>query len=389
MAVSIERAESARGGHTIVVGSAAVVLLVGLALVALPGCGGYDDAAAVDEATKEGDSKAEAEPQAGFATPQEAFEALKTAEQAQDWAAQLAAHTPDSQERIVGSVAQAAVMFGDLTGKKAQIADLLKKHGVDPSTIKESPSTMLPGDLGKKPPGKDDIARMFQKMAKRQRELGAAIKDRSAFYVELMTLMEEGSESWPGSTLALSPGPDADAGEEQVADAKRARAEAKLVDVQIRDDFARAKQEIAYREQTLKLPVYFQRMDGRWFIHQPEMAEAMQMGPPRIEIKARIDGHEKVYLHPDRMEWEHLQWSWPAGVTVNGTKWNPQKSRTFDLEPGIRWAMRFVDFHQAQFYRIKGRGKVVLFKADDHLVAVFQDPEPGADDYEILIFFED
>lgn len=382
----------------IVGGSAVAVLLIGLTIFMMAGSGGSDGTAASNGAAGQADS--DAKELGGFATPEEAFDAFKKAMLAKDWASHLAVHTPESQERIVGGLAYTAIMFSQFSDSKPEITELLKKHGVGESMLKAQPSDMRPGDFKE----------MFQKIQQQQRQLAAAVKDKSTFYIEMMALLEKGGTEWaeklPG--MSSSPGKNAEQAREE---AERARAEAKLVDVQISGDTAEGKQALPWRGRTMNLPVYFRRIDGRWYIHQPGMAEAMEMGKqigqsiaqrmakedqtagqegsPRLEIKARIDGQEKVYIHSDRIQWEHVSWSWPTKVTINGAQWDPQKTQTFNLEAGLRTAMRNVNFRSARIEQTKGRNAVLLAKSDVHLMVIFDDHQPGADDYQVAIFFED
>ena len=60
---------------------------------------------------------------------------------------------------------------------------------------------------------------------------------------------------------------------------REAWAEAKLIDVQITGDTAEGKRQISFPGRTLDvLPVHFRRIDQRWYIHQPNAREAMEMG---------------------------------------------------------------------------------------------------------------
>ncbi len=236
-------------------GGVLVLLLIGLVVVLTSGSGDSGDSA--------GGSPAEA----GFATPEEAFDALKKASLTKDWTAQLAVYTPDSQERIVGSVAYAAILLAGTSGSKEEIFKLLKKHGIDPSTVKQQPLKMKPGNA----------EQMLQKMEQQQKKLSAAVKDRGAFYAELMPVLEKAGDQWmeklPGMASALRK-----RSKQRRATVEKARAEAKLIDVQITGDRAQGKQQIAMGAQTINVPVRFRRIEGRWYLHQPDMAEAMETG---------------------------------------------------------------------------------------------------------------
>jgi len=236
----------------IIGGGAAVVLFIGLMVFLMTGS---KDTTAAGDAGERGS----AEP-TGFATPEEAFEALQKASVDKDWAAQLAVHAPESRERLVSGVAYSTLMLSQMSEPNPKIVEILEKHGIDESVSVQQPSATQMAN----------VQGMLQTMEKEQHKLAAMIEDKSAFYVELMPVLEtlgaEMASKLPGQAAQM---------QEQ---AQKAQAEAKLIDVQITGDTAQGKQQIPFQGRTLDVPVYFRSIDQRWYIHQPNAQEAMEMG---------------------------------------------------------------------------------------------------------------
>jgi beta-lactamase regulating signal transducer with metallopeptidase domain/tetratricopeptide (TPR) repeat protein len=124
---------------------------------------------------------------------------------------------------------------------------------------------------------------------------------------------------------------------------------------------------------------------------QPEAAEngvATDAGrAAEIEIKARCDGRDRLIVFADRVEWKHLEWSWPKRVTINGSAWDPEKGQVHKFPEDLRAAMQPVDFRSARLAQTKGRHVVSLACADDRVTLLFNDQQPGADDYEVTVRF--
>jgi len=246
----------------IIGGGAAVVLFIGLMVFLMTGS---KDPTAADDAGKPGSGEA-TEGLSGFATPEEAFEALQKATVDQDWAAQLAVHAPESRERIVGGAAYTTLMLSQASGPSPEIVEILKKHGIDDSVSVQTPSATQTADM----------EGMLQRVEKQQGELAAMIKDKSAFYVELMPVLErvsvEMASKLPGMAALR------EKAEQMQEQAQKAQAEAKLIDVEITGDTAQGKRQVPFQGRTLDVPVHFRRIDQRWYIHQPTAREAMEMG---------------------------------------------------------------------------------------------------------------
>jgi hypothetical protein len=239
----------------IVGGGVLAVVLVGLVVFALVGTGG-----APGETTT---AKEAAQP--GFATPEEAFESQKKAAAAKDWSAQIRAWTPESQERMATSIALVATMLGK---SDPEVAEILQRHGVDASLLDSESLQAKPGDI------KQFVARAQE----RQRQLAAAIQDKQAFYVEMMPEIERVGKAWAGKV------PLAGASAQKMqAEAEQAQAQAKLVDLQIDGDSASARQSITFQGKSMNVPIHFRRIDGRWYLHQPDLTSQAQAPQPTTE----------------------------------------------------------------------------------------------------------
>ena len=108
----------------------------------------------------------------------------------------------------------------------------------------------------------------------------------------------------------------------------------------------------------------------------------------RIEIKARCDGRDRLIVFANRVVCKHLEWNWPKTVTINGAAWDPEEDPVHKLAEDFQAAMQPVDFRLARLAQSKGRHVVSLTCADDRVTLLFDDQQPGADDYDIAIIFE-
>jgi hypothetical protein len=234
-------------------GGVLVVLFAGLAIFFLTRPRGPGGTTAEKQA-----GGTQAPVQSGFATPQEAFEAQKKARLAKDWAAELRTWSPESQDRQVASAALLGTM---MAASEPEIAAVLQRHGVDSSLWKdESPQ-----------PGAVNFAQIAAKIRERRDKLAGVIQDKPAFYAEMMTQIQAMGKKWadkmPASLSSMQ------------AEAEQAQASAQLVDLEVAEDTAKGKQSLTFRGKTLALPIYFRKIDGRWYVHQPDISELTQPAP--------------------------------------------------------------------------------------------------------------
>ena len=200
-----------------------------------------------------------------YASPEEVFQANLKATVEKDWETLIRLWTPKSQENMIGGVAFAAAMLG---GDDPKIGELMGKHGIDESLWKGSvPDASKPSDF------MQAMQKNMQAMQKKSKTLAAAVDDKPAFFAELMKLLEERGEEL--TRKAELPGMDLAKLQEE---SEQARQNAKLVDVQIDGDTAQGKQATSLRGKEVKAPVEFRKIDGSWFLHQPDV-DFSQMGP--------------------------------------------------------------------------------------------------------------
>jgi hypothetical protein len=226
----------------IVGGGVLAVVLAGLAVFSLVGTG---DAPA--------EKTAEEAPTPGFDSPDEAFEAHRKATLAKDWLAQIRGFTPESQQRLATGIGVAATLS---LKSEPKVREIFERHGVDAAILGEGPPEAKP----------EDTEQMVARAQELKRQLAAAIKDKQAFYVEMQTAIQkvqeqrlkDASAQMRAEAARLKP------------DAEKALTEATLVDLLIDGDSAQANQSMTLHGSTVKLPVHFRRIDGRWYMHAPD-----------------------------------------------------------------------------------------------------------------------
>jgi len=196
-------------------------------------------------------------------TPEAVFEAHKQAMIDKDWKMSIALVTPETQEMMVGMIASVAV---NLAPKDKEIADVLKKHGIDQSMWESQSQGFTPGNFKE----------MMQKARQRMQRYREVIKDKPAFYVEAMGHIDKA-----GRELMKKSG--GGSGGDFQGELAKSQAETKLIDVVITGNTAKGKQSFSFRGKTTDVPVAFKRIDGEWYVHQAGIGqESSQTGstPP-------------------------------------------------------------------------------------------------------------
>jgi DNA-directed RNA polymerase subunit RPC12/RpoP len=197
-----------------------------------------------------------------YASPEEVFQANLKATVEKDWKTLIGLWTPESQEKMIGGLALAAVIMGRDDPK---IGELMGKHGIDESLWKVSmPDADKPGEA------MQAMLKNMQAMQENSKKLAAAVNDKAAFFVELMTLMESRVEGL--AKKGTVSGVDFAKMQE---DATRAQQNAKLVDVEIDGDTARGNQVVSLLGKERKVLIEFRKIDGSWLMHQPDGGAAL------------------------------------------------------------------------------------------------------------------
>lgn len=216
------------------------VILIGL-LVFAPNWGGGDSQGEVAQ---------------GGATPEEVFENHKRATIASDYQGILNTLTPQGQEAMIGPAVMIAVNMAE---NDSRMAELLRGHGISETMWKDA-AVAAKKDLATAVETKD-FQGMIEGAQQRQKTLLAALQDKPAFYVAAMERAEQ-----VGEELMAKMGRPGQFTEMQ-AKAEEARALTKLVHLTIDGDTAEGKQSMSFAGRAMEIPVHFQRIDGRWYIH--------------------------------------------------------------------------------------------------------------------------
>lgn len=108
-------------------------------------------------------------------------------------------------------------------------------------------------------------------------------------------------------------------------------------------------------------------------------------GDVRIVVQ-QVEGVESVGLFKDRATWQHAQGQPPGNATVNGVEWKtPAKNKVLPNEGDTKFFSRSAELFAATGWRLRGRGNVHVGMAPNTVSVDFSDPEPGADDFEVVI----
>jgi hypothetical protein len=252
MAVPCSR-ENAKWGERYQVDWTLQVLLAGTAcmVLAFAGCG-EDPLAPSSGASSAASSGGSAS--SGYDSPKAVFDAAKQAASDEDWGKVLDAYTPDSQDRLVGSIAYGAAVLPSEEAKA-----VLRRHGIDDSMMPEKPSMT---DMAQ-------LQTMVNEMEEKQGELAAKIDDRRAFFAEMIAVLGDADS---GGAMGA-----------QMAASKKAQANAKLTDVEIIGDTAMGYQEFVINGSPRKVPVLFTRIDGSWYLRQPNREEMQELQSKMLE----------------------------------------------------------------------------------------------------------
>jgi hypothetical protein len=106
-----------------------------------------------------------------------------------------------------------------------------------------------------------------------------------------------------------------------------------------------------------------------------------------LHILVAIDGSDELHLSHRSATWVHKSWGQPTDVRLNGFQWNPQQRPV--LSAGTNgWLLNpALDLSGAVVHKLRGRGSVDFGRDTNGLVVRFDDPENGADSYEVEVLF--
>jgi hypothetical protein len=111
--------------------------------------------------------------------------------------------------------------------------------------------------------------------------------------------------------------------------------------------------------------------------------------PSDLRIVAVIDGTDHLRITPTEARWEHVSWTHPTDIKMNGIEWNPQNAPVMK-QMGIAQLLGrpMEDLSKVRMKKIRGRGRAELYPGKDLVTVVFDDPEPGSDTYEVILTFD-
>jgi len=102
-----------------------------------------------------------------------------------------------------------------------------------------------------------------------------------------------------------------------------------------------------------------------------------------LRISAEIDGMDEIWFARDQGKWIHTEYSPPVNVTANGRPWDVAKHPTLTLQPAL--LPEVMDLQRASLTKLHGRGIVNLEYRPGLLCLDFEDYDPGADLYEVVV----
>jgi hypothetical protein len=110
--------------------------------------------------------------------------------------------------------------------------------------------------------------------------------------------------------------------------------------------------------------------------------------PLDLRIVVAIDGKDELFITSSESRWAHREQGPPGPVKMNGVEWNATDKPTWKNGRISELLGREVeDMSAVSMKKIRGRGPVVLRRGKDSVTVVFDDPDPGADTYEVILTF--
>jgi hypothetical protein len=114
---------------------------------------------------------------------------------------------------------------------------------------------------------------------------------------------------------------------------------------------------------------------------------ARDAGHGRLQIKATIDGSDRLTITEAGAHWEHKYWNWPTNVTLGGVSWTPSTSPRLPNQGATRFLPANLDFSTARVVSRQGRDLVAVETRVDALIIHFADNPNGSADYVVDIAF--
>ena len=126
------------------------------------------------------------------------------------------------------------------------------------------------------------------------------------------------------------------------------------------------------------------------YVIVPPLTEVFSNGLPVeavFHFKGQVDGSDRIRISRSGALWDHVNWGWPDGVTVNGSQWNPADKNYLTTARQIAFLPAGYSLTDATLEVITGRDVVALEKMEDGLLVCLDDTPAGPGPYEFGIHF--
>ncbi len=115
-------------------------------------------------------------------------------------------------------------------------------------------------------------------------------------------------------------------------------------------------------------------------------AEFLVGGSHKLSVSARVDGCDDLYVLKDRCYLVHHHAAWPTRVVVNGVAVKDAGPARLANSGPTRHLPDNVDLARGVVEKKHGRGPVTVIARDRQQFGIrIDDPDPGADEYEVVI----
>jgi hypothetical protein len=122
-------------------------------------------------------------------------------------------------------------------------------------------------------------------------------------------------------------------------------------------------------------------------VFEPQVRADGKFPADRLHVIAVIDGRDELHVSHQKATWIHKAWGDAKDLQINGCKWNPQEQPVWKPSSQEGVVAEDLDLAGAELHKLRGRGSVQLGHDRDGLVIFFDDPQGGADTYEVVVNF--
>jgi len=105
-----------------------------------------------------------------------------------------------------------------------------------------------------------------------------------------------------------------------------------------------------------------------------------------LHIMGKIDGRNVLVVRRDAAEWKQQEFGYPESLSINGVRWDPSKNELLHNSGATEFLPAGpVNFRSAALVQKRGRDLVEVEALDDAVQISFNDIQPGAANYDLLI----